>query len=62
MDAKRIGDATLHGWRDPLASTLGRRAPVSDDVVRAALGAVFFTLSAMYVVRSLRALTRELRS
>ena len=62
MDAKTVGDAGLHGWKETFANSIARRAPVADDVVRAALGALFFTLSLRYVIRSLRAVSRELRS
>ena len=62
MDAKRLGQAGLHGWREKLADRVAKRAPVADDVVRAAFGAVFFSLSLAYVVRSIRTLVRELRS
>lgn len=59
MDAKTLGDATLHGWKDKAATKAGRTAPVSDDLVRAALGMFFFAASLFYVVRTLKALTRE---
>ena len=62
MDAKRLGQAGLHGWKEKLADRVAKRAPVADDVARAALGALFFALSLRYVVRSLRAAARELRS
>ncbi len=61
MDLTRLGQAGLHGWRERVADPIARRAPVSDDVVRAAFGAVFFALSLAYVVKSVRALVRELR-
>ncbi|MBA2615820.1 MAG: hypothetical protein H0U90_08640 [Actinobacteria bacterium] len=61
MDAKRLGDATLHGWRETVSNKVARRAPIGDDVARAALGALWFAISLQYVVRSLRALRRELR-
>jgi hypothetical protein len=61
VDAKRVGDAGLHGWKETFANAIARRAPVADDVVRAALGVLFFALSVRYVVRSLRAVSRELR-
>ena len=61
MDAKTLGDATLHGWKDSAATRVGRRAPVSDDLVRAGLGMFFFAASLFYVVRTLKALTREAR-
>jgi hypothetical protein len=56
---KTVGDVGLHGWKEKVANEVARRAPVADDVVRAALGALF---SLRYVIRSLRAVSRELRS
>jgi hypothetical protein len=61
MDARAIGNAGLHGWREKVADRVARKAPVADDVARAALGGLFFFLSLRYVVRSLRAVARELR-
>lgn len=61
MDAKRLGDATLHGWRESVSNKIARRAPMADDVARAVLGALWFAVSLGYVVRTLRALRRELR-
>ena len=61
MDAKTLGDATLHGWKDDVATRVGRRAPVADDAARAVLGVLFFALALRYVVRSVRALIRQLR-
>jgi hypothetical protein len=62
MHVTRLGQAGLHGWRERVADPIAKRAPVADDVVRAAFGAVFFSLSLAYVVRSIRTLVRELRS
>jgi hypothetical protein len=62
VDAKTVGDAGLHGWKETFANAVARRAPVADDVVRAALGTLFFALSLRHVIRSLRAVGRELRS
>lgn len=62
MDVKALGHAGLHGWREKLASRVAERAPVADDLVRALLGAFFFAASLRYVLRSLRAAGRELRS
>jgi hypothetical protein len=62
VDAKTIGNAGLHGWKEKVANEVARRAPIADDVVRAAFGAFFFFASARYVIRSLRAVSRELRS
>ena len=62
MNAKALGHAGLHGWRASVADRVAKRAPLADDVVRAALGALFFSLSLRYVIRSLRAAAAELRS
>ena len=62
MDANRLANATLHGWREKASGPLARRAPIADDVARAALGVFWFGASLVYVTRSLRALSRELRS
>ena len=61
MDAKTLGDATLHGWREKVGNAVAGRAPVDDDVVRVALGLFWFGASAIYVVQTMRALRRELR-
>jgi hypothetical protein len=61
MDVKALGHAGLHGWRETLADRVARRAPIADDVARAALGGLFFLLSLRYVVRSVRAAVREIR-
>jgi hypothetical protein len=60
MDAKALGDAGLHGWKEKLADRVARRAPIADDVARAAFGMLFFALSLRYVIRSLLAARREL--
>jgi hypothetical protein len=62
VDAKTIGDAGLHGWKETAANAVARRAPIADDVVRATLGLFFFAASLRYVLRSLSAVSRELRS
>jgi hypothetical protein len=62
MDVTRLGHAGLHGWRKKVADRVAKRAPVADDVARAALGALFFALSLRYVIRSLGAAARELRA
>ena len=62
MDANRLGNATLHGWRAKVADGVARRSPVSDDVARAALGLFWFAASLAYVTKSVRALARGSRS
>jgi len=63
--ATRIGTAGLQGWRqkvgDAVAQPLAQRTPLGSDQIKAALGAVFFALSVMYVVKTVSAASRELR-
>jgi hypothetical protein len=56
MKVDDLGNATLHGWKEKVADTAARKAPVRDEYVRAALGLVFLALSVQYVVRSVREL------
>ena len=56
MKVDDLGNATLHGWREKVADTAARKAPVRDEYVRAALGLVFLALSVRHVVRSVREL------
>jgi hypothetical protein len=66
MDAVRVGQAGLSGWREKLADGAAApfedRTPVEPDQVRAVVGAVFFVLSVVYVVSTARQIIRELRS
>lgn len=54
MDPVSFGKAGLQGWRvkvaDAVADPVARNSRLTDDQVRAALGAVFFALSLSYVV------------
>ena len=63
--ATRLGSAGLQGWRrkvgDALAEPVARRTPLDADQVRAAIGALFFALSVMYVVKAASVASRELR-
>jgi hypothetical protein len=56
--ATRVGQAGLQGWRekvaDGVAEPLSRRTPLDEDQVRALIGAGFFLLAVMYVVKALR--------
>ena len=60
MDGVSIGKAGLQGWRvkaaDAVAGPVSKRSPLSDDQVRAAVGALFFALSVTYVYGTLRRL------
>jgi len=57
--ATAVGQAGLQGWRekvaDGVAQPLAKRTPLQEDQVRALIGAVFFVLSVMYVVKAVRA-------
>ncbi len=63
--ATDIGSAGLQGWRqkvgDVVAEPVAQRTPLSSDQVRAAVGALFFALSVMYVVKTVSVAARELR-
>jgi hypothetical protein len=63
--ATRLGQAGLQGWRekvaDGIAEPVAQRAPLTSEQVRAVLGAVFFVLSVVYVVKTVSAATRETR-
>jgi hypothetical protein len=58
MAAVELGRAGLQGWRAKVADTAGplvaRRTPLSEDQVKAAIGAVFFVLAVVYVAQTLR--------
>ena len=58
MDAVAAGKAGLQGWRakvgDALAGPVAQRSPFTDEQVRAVIGGVFFVLSMVYVVGTIR--------
>ena len=58
MTAMELGRAGLKGWRakvaDAAAPVVSRRSPLSEDQVRAGIGAVFLVLAIVYVVTTLR--------
>jgi hypothetical protein len=62
---KDLGQAGLVGWRkaiaDRVAPAAARRAPVSEDQLRAAIGAAFFLLSLYYVASTLARVLRTAR-
>jgi hypothetical protein len=63
MDAVSFGKAGLQGWRakvgDAVAGPIARRSNFTDDQVRAAVGALFFVLSVIYVLGTVRRLARS---
>ncbi len=54
-----VGQAGLQGWREKLADRVAPAAsdktPLSEDQVRGLIGAVFFALSVMYVIKTAKA-------
>jgi hypothetical protein len=63
--ATELGTAGLQGWRgkvgDAVAKPVSQRTPLDDEQVRAAVGALFFVLAVMYVVRTITAASQRLR-
>ncbi len=62
MDAKRLGETALVGWREKVAGTVAERVPMRSDRVRAAIGAIFFALALRYVVKTVGRAARETRT
>ncbi len=60
---KTVGAAGLQGWRakvgDLAAGPVSDRTPLEADQVRAAIGGLFFALSLMYVVKTLKAAAEQ---
>lgn len=63
--ATDLGAAGLQGWRakvgDAVAKPVSQRTPLDDDQVRAVVGALFFVLALLYVIRTLTAAGRRVR-
>jgi len=63
--ATDVASAGLKGWRakvgDVVAEPVAKRTPLGDDQVRAAVGALFFVLAFLYVVRTLVDASRRVR-
>jgi hypothetical protein len=62
----RLGSAGLRGWRtkvgDAVARPAGRHTPLSEEQVRALVGAAFLVLSLVYVSQAGRDVVRTLRA
>ena len=60
-----LGHTGLQGWRrkvaDGISQPISNRAPLEEDQVRALIGAAFFVLSVVYVVKTISAATRQAR-
>jgi hypothetical protein len=58
MRAVDVGQAGLQGWRAKVADAVGpavaERTPLTEDRVRATIGAVFFALAVVYVVKTIK--------
>jgi hypothetical protein len=65
-ETQNIAQAGLVGWRkaiaDRVAPPAANRAPLSEDQVRAAVGAGFFLLSAYYVASTIARMIKSARS
>ena len=64
--ATELGQTGLQGWRqkvaDGVSQPVANRAPLDEDQVRAVIGAVFFVLSVIYVIKTISAATRQART
>ena len=62
----QLGTAGLQGWRvkaaDAVAEPLAQRSPLEVEQVRAAMGGLFFVLALTYVIKTIVAAAREVRS
>jgi len=60
-----MGQAALSTWRGAIANRVAppvaKRAPLSEDQARAAVGAVFFALATFYVVSTIVRIARGAR-
>jgi ABC-type Mn2+/Zn2+ transport system permease subunit len=58
-----VGEAALQGWRakvaDVAAEPVSKKTPLKEDQVRALVGATFFALSVLYVVKTAQAVLRN---
>jgi hypothetical protein len=63
--ATELGHAGLQGWRgrvaDGISQPLAKRAPLEEDQVRAIVGAAFFVLAVLYVIKTISEVTRKAR-
>ena len=61
--ATQVGQAGLQGWRgkvaDGVADPIAKRTPLDEDQARALIGAAFFVLAVVYVVKTITAAARE---
>jgi hypothetical protein len=64
--ATQLGQTGLQGWRekvaDGISEPVAKRAPLDEDQVRAVIGATFFALSVIYVVKTISEAARRARA
>ena len=64
-NATQLGQTGLQGWREKVADGISQpvanRAPVDEEQVRAIVGAAFFVLAVLYVVKTISAATQQAR-
>ena len=64
-NATQLGQTGLQGWREKVADGISQpvanRAPLDEDQVRAIVGAAFFVLAVLYVVKTISAAMRQAR-
>jgi hypothetical protein len=60
-----LGQTGLQGWRekvaDGISQPVAKRAPLDEEQVRAVIGAAFFVLAVIYIVKTISAATRQAR-
>jgi hypothetical protein len=60
---KELGHAGARGWRqrvaDEVAPRVAARTPAREDQIKAAIGLLFFALSAAYLAQTLNALRKR---
>ncbi len=63
MDARRLGEAGLQGWRgrlaDQVAPAVARRTSLELDQVRRVIGGLFLVLTVLYLLKAGRELARR---
>ena len=63
--ATELGQTGLQGWRakvaDGISQPVADRVPLEEEQVRAVIGATFFVLSVLYVVKTISEATRRAR-
>jgi hypothetical protein len=63
--ATELGQTGLQGWRekvaDGISGPLASRVPLDEDQVRAVIGAAFFVLAVIYMMKTISEATRTAR-